>query len=84
MASIVNDPEEVSGIVDFSDEVKQIAMHQLLLVKVKIQLAEYYENFPEKKNSWLYRIKSQYKKWLSQVQPDYRPYQFQPESLVNY
>jgi hypothetical protein len=84
MASIVNDPEEVSGIIGFSEEIKQVAMHQLLLVKVVIQQAEYYENFPVRRKNWFHRVKSQYRKLLHHIQSDNQPYQFQPGSLVTY
>lgn len=76
-ACIVNDPEEVNGLVNLSDDVKSKAMNQLVLVKVKIQSAEYMENTPADANSFMYAIRSQFNKWFG-YQPGYRPYSLQP------
>jgi general stress protein 26 len=75
-ACIVNDPEEVNGLVSVSEEVKSKAMNHLVLVKVKIQSAEYMENTPAETMGWLHAIRNQFNKWLG-VQPGYRPYSLQ-------
>ena len=56
-ACIVNDPEEVNGLVHVSDEVKSKAMCQLVFVKVKMQSAEYMENTPPETNGWLHAVR---------------------------
>jgi len=72
-ACIVSQPEEVNNLGSLPDDAKEKAMHQLVLVKVKIQSAEYYQNVPERSSSWLQGIQTQFNKWLK-PQPNYRPY----------
>lgn len=76
-ACIVNDPEELNGLVNVSEEIKSKAMNQLVLVKVKIQSAEYVENQPAETNGWINAIRAQFNKWFG-YQPAYRPYSLQP------
>jgi len=75
-ACIVNDPEEVNGLVSVSEDIKTKAMYQLVLVKVKIQSVEYMENTPSETNSWVNSLRMQYNKWFG-TQPGYRPYTLQ-------
>jgi general stress protein 26 len=42
-ACIVNDPEEVNGLVDMAEEIKRKACKELVLIKVKINQAQYYD-----------------------------------------
>lgn len=63
-ACIVNDPEEVNGLVNISEDIKAKAMNQLVLVKVKIQSAEYVDNQPAETIGWLHFLRTQVKKWL--------------------
>lgn len=51
--SVVSDPEELAMSLDLTEEVKQKALSQLVLVKVKIHKADFYENITGQKNSWL-------------------------------
>jgi hypothetical protein len=76
-ACIVNDPEELNGLVNVSEEVKSKAMDQLVLVKVKIQSADYVENAPAETNGWLYALRAQFNRLLGN-QTGYRPYSLQP------
>jgi general stress protein 26 len=76
-ACIVNDPEEVSGLVNISDDIKTKAMNQLVLVKVKIQKVEYVENQASETNRWLLSIRNLFNRWF-RPQPHYRPYSLQP------
>ena len=76
-ACIVNDPEEVNGLVSVSEDIKCKALHQLVLVKVKIQSAEYMENSPAETNGWLHALRAQFYKWFG-YQTAYRPYSLQP------
>jgi general stress protein 26 len=77
-ACIVNDPEELNGLVNVSEDIKTKAMSQLVLVKVKIQSAEYMENTPVETNGWLYSIRAQFNKWFGNQPAGYRPYSLQP------
>ena len=77
-ACIVNDPEEVNGLVNVSEDIKSKAMSQLVLVKVKIQSAEYVENTAFETNGLPYAIRSLFNKWFGSQPSGYRPYSFQP------
>lgn len=77
-ACIVNDPEEVNGLVNISEDIKSKAMSQLVLVKVKIQSAEYVENTAFETNGLPYTIRSLFNKWFGSQPSGYRPYSFQP------
>lgn len=77
-ACIVNDPEEVHGLVNVSEEIKFKAMSQLVLVRVKIQTAEYVENLPSESYGWLHTIRTQFNKWFGNQPAGYRPYDLQP------
>lgn len=76
-ACIVNDPEEVGGTVNISDDVKTKAMDNMVLVKVKIQNLEYTDNAPAENHGWMNAIRTQFTKWFRN-QPIYRPYSLQP------
>jgi hypothetical protein len=40
---VVTDPEELNGFVTLPEDAKKLAMDEMVLVKVKIMRAEYYE-----------------------------------------
>lgn len=77
-ACIVNDPEELNRLVDVSEDIKRKAMNELVLVKVKIQNAEYMENTPPETTGWFHSVRSQVNRWLGHQPAAYRPYDFQP------
>jgi hypothetical protein len=83
-ACIVDDPEEVYSLVSLPDEIKTKAIDQFVLVKFKIQHAEYYENNPATRHSWIKTFQGQLKKLLFRIEPGYRPYHFNTETLANY
>ena len=74
-ACIVNDPEELNTLVDVSEEVKDKAMDQLVLVRVKIQSADYVENTPSEATHWIQAIRALFNRWFG-----YQPagYSLQP------
>jgi general stress protein 26 len=49
---VVTDPEEMNSFVSLPEEAKQVAMHDMVLVKVKIQKAEYYETRTASNHTW--------------------------------
>jgi general stress protein 26 len=75
-ACIVNDPEEVNGLINLSDDIKVKARSQLVLVKVKIQTIEYTDKTPAEANGWLYPLRTIFSRWFGS-QPAYRPYSLQ-------
>ena len=77
-ACLVNDPEELNGLVDISEDIRAKAMDQLVLVKVKIQGAEYMEKNPPETNGWMHSIRAYFNKWFGNQEPHARPYSLQP------
>ena len=77
-ACIVNDPEELNTLVNVSDDIKTKAMDHLVLVKVKINSAEYMEHNQVEANGWLQSIRFLLNKWFGNQPASERPYSFQP------
>ncbi|MGE5520622.1 MAG: pyridoxamine 5'-phosphate oxidase family protein [Candidatus Dadabacteria bacterium] len=49
---VVTDPEEVNTLLSLTEELQQVNQMDMVLVKVKIQKAEYYETKTAHNNSW--------------------------------
>ncbi|HWI92241.1 MAG TPA: hypothetical protein VNT20_13250 [Flavisolibacter sp.] len=49
---VVSDPEELNGFVTLPEDAKKLAMNEMVLVKVKIMKAEYYETKTANRQSW--------------------------------
>lgn len=49
---VVSDPEEMNAFVTFPEDAKKLAMNEMVLVKVKIVRAEYYETRTAMQQSW--------------------------------
>jgi hypothetical protein len=77
-ACLVNDPEELNGLVDVSEDIRAKAMDQLVLVKVKIQGAEYMEKNSPETSGWMHSIRAHFNKWFGNQEPHARPYSLQP------
>ncbi|HUR11925.1 MAG TPA: pyridoxamine 5'-phosphate oxidase family protein [Flavitalea sp.] len=71
-ACIVNDPHQVSELVTLSNEVAEKAMDQLVLVKLKIDKAEYFENAPATNGNVFQSVYNQILRWLLGDQGHYR------------
>ena len=81
-AWMVNDPEEINSL-DVSEEEKN-KMHDMVLVKVKIQKAEYRETGSTAraaKTSWWQSAVSNIYTWFRSGAGSYRPEVFYPASL---
>jgi hypothetical protein len=50
---VVSDPQELAMSIDLEEGVRQKALNQLLLIKVKMYKADVYENISGQKSSWL-------------------------------
>jgi general stress protein 26 len=83
-ARIVDDPEEVNSLVSLPEDIRTQAMFQMVLVKLKIQHAEYFEKEPRQSMNWIQATRSYINKWLFNVEPGYRPYNFNPDSVFQY
>ena len=77
-ACIVNDAEQVTDLVSLPAEIKEKALDQLLLIKVKIEKAEYFETSPATNGTSLKKIASQLKRWLLGEPAGIRDYEFEP------
>lgn len=49
---VVTDPEEMNAFVTLPEDTKKLAMHEMVLVKVKIMKAEYYETKTSNSQTW--------------------------------
>jgi len=70
---VVTDPEEINGYVTLPEDQKNLANGQMLLVKVKIMKAEYYETRTAQKQSWWQNAVNTFASW-------FRPGQYRPGS----
>ncbi len=50
---VVSEPKELALSIDLAEDVKQKALNQLVLVKVKMHKADVYENILGQKSSWI-------------------------------
>ncbi len=73
-ACIVNDPEELNGLVSISDDIKEKATDQLVLMKVKIQNVEYFENKPQGNYNWIQGFGAKVYKMFFNTQQHYGSY----------
>jgi hypothetical protein len=75
---VVNDPEEMNSFVALPEEAKQLAMNEMVLVKVKIMRAEYYETRTSR-NSWWQHAVNTVSTWFRNSN-HYRPDIYYPAS----
>ena len=77
-AIIVNDPEEVNSLVSLPDDIRSAAMGQMILVKFRIQCADYYEQDEQKDRSMWHQLKAKLMKWIYNEDLSLRPYRVEP------
>ena len=75
---MVTDPEELAMMLDIDDEVKKKAYSQMVLIKVKMLKADYFENISGQKPSWLQTAFSALQSWIFPQTGGYRPTTFYP------
>ena len=73
-ASIINNEEEVNTLVDLPEGITEKAMHKLILVKIKIMNAQYFERQPEKQDYSLRYLTKKLCKWFFINQHGDKPY----------
>jgi hypothetical protein len=76
---VVTDPEEVNFSVDLSEDMKQMAMKDMVLVKVKILKAEYSGAMAGSRHSWWQNAFSSVTTWFRNSN-NYRPDTYFPAS----
>lgn len=77
-ASIIDDPEELNSIISLPSEIKEQANEHMVLVKVRMMHADYYEK-DIRPVSRIQQLRNLYHKWFHDQQPGFRPYRMQPE-----
>jgi hypothetical protein len=79
-ALVLTDTDELNDLVDLAPELKAEALSHVMLVKVQVQHAEYYEQYKRpvsRLKSWWHAICN----YLFQEKPSYRPYKLHPMVL---
>ena len=79
---MVNDPEEMNSFINLPEDAKQSATIDMVLVKVKILKAEYYETKSSNRNSWWHTAVNTVTTWFrnSNSNSNYRPDTYFPAS----
>ncbi|HEU4471772.1 MAG TPA: pyridoxamine 5'-phosphate oxidase family protein [Flavisolibacter sp.] len=76
---VVTDPEEVNGFVTLPEDAKNLALNEMVLVKVKIMKAEYYET-KTARHSWWQQAVNAVSTWFRNSNSQYRPDIYYPAS----
>ena|SRR5688572_1150034 len=76
---VVTDPEEVDRFVNLPEEEKQNLLNEMVLVKVKMTKAEYYETRTAR-TSWWQNAVSAFTTWFRNSNNHYRPDIYYPAS----
>jgi len=75
---IVNDPEEVLLVTIHIDETRQFNPEKMVLIKVKMLRADYFENISGHKSSWFQNAISLLQSWIFPHSPSYGPITYYP------
>ncbi|HMH21947.1 MAG TPA: pyridoxamine 5'-phosphate oxidase family protein [Puia sp.] len=79
-AFIVTDPEEFNGLMH--EDIKGKASDHLVLIKVKMGKADYFESAPASYPGWLQELRRQVYSWVSTSRPGYKPYYLETPELA--
>ena len=72
-AFIVNDPEEINSLVH--DDIRELAGNDLVLIKVRMLKADYFESAPPATHAgWWRDLRNQLHTWMYNTRPGYKPY----------
>jgi general stress protein 26 len=72
-AFIVNDPEEMNCLMD--DDIRELAGSHLVLIKVRMLKADYFESpAPANHSGWWRDLRKQFHTWMFNTRPGYKPY----------
>jgi len=75
---IVSDPEELFVVITNIDEVKQFNPDEMVLIKVKMTRADYFDNITGAKSSRLQNAISVLQSWIFPHAPGYKPTTYFP------
>ena len=70
---MVNDPEELLIVTTNINEVKQFDPGKMILIKVKMTRADYFDNISGSKSSWLQNAINLVQSWIFPHAPAYGP-----------
>src|SRR6476646_315843 len=76
---IVSDPEEIFLITTNIEEVKQFNPNEMVLIKVKMTRADYFDNISGSKSSRLQNAISFLQSWIFPHTPGYKPITYFPQ-----
>lgn len=79
-AFIVNDTEEINSLV--YDDIREKATDHLVLIRVKMLKADYFESMPENHAGWWQDLRKQVYSWFFNTRPGYRPYHLETPPLA--
>ena len=75
---IVNDPEEITLVTTHIDETKHFDPENMILIKVKMTRADYFENISGQKSSWFQNAINALQSWIFPHAPTYGPVTYYP------
>ncbi|HEY2721165.1 MAG TPA: hypothetical protein VGI82_05550 [Chitinophagaceae bacterium] len=70
---IVNDPEELFIVTTNINEIKQFDPGKMILIKIKMTRADYFDNISGSKSSWLQNAINILQSWIFPHAPGYGP-----------
>ncbi|HMG69102.1 MAG TPA: hypothetical protein VK588_15500 [Chitinophagaceae bacterium] len=76
---IVNDPEELMIITTNHEEIRQFDPGKMILIKVKMTRADYFDNISGSKSSWLHNALSALQSWIFPNAQGYGPVTYFPK-----
>jgi hypothetical protein len=79
-AFIINDPEEINGLV--YEDIREKTADHMVLIKVKMLKADYFESLPPSTAGWWRELRAQMHSWFYNTRPGYRPYYLEPNLAV--
>ncbi|HWB26118.1 MAG TPA: pyridoxamine 5'-phosphate oxidase family protein [Chitinophagaceae bacterium] len=72
----------IEEFADVTEQIRNNAMHELVLMKIKIYSAEYYDNSPEEKSLWWNNFTQTIQRWLFSSRLGYKPYDLKHYSFA--
>ncbi|MEJ7768168.1 MAG: pyridoxamine 5'-phosphate oxidase family protein [Chitinophagaceae bacterium] len=81
-AYIINDPEDINNLMDLPEEVKYQAMHERVLIKLRIKHINYYESRKSTASHGLNTVKDKFNQLIFNQRPGFRPYRLQTDNLA--
>ncbi len=75
---IVSDPEELMMVTTNIDETRLFNPEKMILIKVKMTRADYFENISGHKSSWLQNALNLLQSWIFPHAPNYGPTTYYP------